>query len=101
MLTNTNEESIMPETITGVVMNYRMSRWIIHPHHLLLKFPGIDDDKAAQQILGKTVYWESPAGKILTGKIAAAHGKKGIVRAIFKKAGLPGQALGQKVILKK
>jgi ribosomal protein L35AE/L33A len=91
----------MPETITGVVMNYRMSRWIVHPHHMLLKFPGIDDDKAAQQILGKKVYWESPAGKILTGTIAAAHGKKGIVRAIFKKAGLPGQALGQKVILKK
>ena len=43
-------------------------------------------------MLLKKVIWKSKAGKIIKGKIAAAHGNNGIVRAIFEK-GLPGQAI--------
>ena len=35
--------------------------------------------------------------KELKGAITRAHGNNGAVRAHFKKAGVPGQALGQKV----
>ena len=40
--------------------------------------------------------WESPAGKIIQGKVAGAHGNKGVIRAIFEK-GLPGQSVGTEV----
>ena len=56
-----------------------------------------DSLDAAKNVIGKTVTWTSPAGKVLTGKVSAPHGRKGNVRAIFADAGLPGQALGQKV----
>jgi len=53
----------------------------------------------AEKFVGKNVEWKSPAGKIIKGKIAAAHGNKGVVRAIFEK-GLPGQAITTEVEIK-
>jgi len=47
---------------------------------------------------GKKVTWVSPAGKEIHGKIASAHGTKGLVRAIFER-GLPGQAITTNVIV--
>lgn len=52
--------------------------------------------KAAIKFIGKKVIWASPAGKQIAGKIVAAHGGKGALRAIFEK-GMPGQSIGQKV----
>lgn len=89
------------EKIEGVFVNYRKSKHIIHPKHAILKFPNIDSRKAAYQLIGKTVAWTSPSGKILTGKITRVHGKNGMVAAHFVKAGLPGQALGQHVYIVK
>ncbi|MHA1884995.1 MAG: 50S ribosomal protein L35ae, partial [Promethearchaeota archaeon] len=43
------------------------------------------------------VVWKSSTGKELKGIITRAHGNNGAVRAHFKKAGVPGQALGTKV----
>ena len=43
--------------------------------------------------------WISPAGKKISGKVASAHGNKGVVRAIFEK-GLPGQAVATAVEVK-
>jgi large subunit ribosomal protein L35Ae len=34
--------------------------------------------------------------KVITGKVSAAHGNSGAVRALFEK-GLPGQAIGKHV----
>ncbi|NVM54104.1 MAG: 50S ribosomal protein L35ae [Candidatus Helarchaeota archaeon] len=79
---------------TGVIANYRRGRHTQNTKHILLDF-NLTYQEAAQ-LIGKEVEWTSPAGKILKGKIAALHGKKGTVRAIFKK-GLPGEALGQRV----
>ncbi len=79
---------------TGVIANYRRGRHTQNTKHILLNFQ-ITYQEAAQ-LIGRVVEWTSPAGKILTGKIVALHGKNGVVRAIFKK-GLPGQAIGQPV----
>ncbi len=91
-----SEKEINPE---GVFINYRQSKSVVHHKHSILKFSGIDSRKSAYQLIGKTVEWESPSGKKLKGKISRVHGKNGCVSANFKKAGLPGQALGQKVML--
>ena len=47
--------------------------------------------------MGQKVVWKG-ANKPLVGKIIGFHGKRGAVRAKFKK-GVPGQALGTPVEL--
>jgi ribosomal protein L35AE/L33A len=51
------------------------------------------------KFVGKDVEWKSPANKIVKGKVAAAHGNKGVLRAVFER-GLPGQAVTTKVEIK-
>ena len=81
----------------GVISNYRRGRHTVHPKHCILVFPNIKTRKEANKLIGKTVVWLTPTGKELKGVINRAHGNNGAVRAHFKKAGVPGQALGQKV----
>jgi ribosomal protein L35AE/L33A len=81
----------------GVIYNYRRSRYIIHPKHCIIIFSSIKSRKEANKMIGRTVLWMSPTGKEMKGVIVRAHGNNGAVRASFKKAGLPGQALGKKV----
>jgi len=81
----------------GIVSNYKRGRHTIHLKHCIIVFPNIKTRKEANKIIGRTVVWITPTGKELKGVINRAHGNNGAVRAHFKKAGLPGQALGQKV----
>jgi ribosomal protein L35AE/L33A len=81
----------------GVISNYRRGRHTVHPTHCILVFPNIKTRKEANKLIGRTVVWLTPTGKELIGVINRAHGNNGAVRAHFKKAGVPGQALGQKV----
>ena len=81
----------------GVISNYRRGRHTVHLKHCILVFPKITTRKEANKLIGRTVVWISPTGKELKGIISRAHGKKGAVRAHFKKAGVPGQALGKNV----
>jgi len=83
--------------IEGVISNYRRGRHTVHPKHCILVFPNIKTRKEANKLIGRTVVWLTPSGKELKGVISRAHGNNGAVRAHFKKAGVPGQALGQKV----
>jgi ribosomal protein L35AE/L33A len=83
--------------LEGVISNYRRGRHTIHPKHCILVFPNVKTRKEANKLLGRTVVWTSPTGKDLKGIITRAHGNSGAVRAHFKKAGVPGQALGSKV----
>jgi large subunit ribosomal protein L35Ae len=85
----------------GVISNYRRSRHVIHPKHCVIVFPNINTRKEANKMIGKIVVWMSPTGKELKGVITRAHGNNGAVKARFKKAGLPGQALGKKVKITK
>ena len=81
----------------GVFSNYKGGRHTIHHKHSILVFPNIKTRKDANRLIGRTVVWISPTGKELRGVISRAHGNHGAVRAHFKKAGLPGQALGKQV----
>lgn len=83
--------------LEGVISNYRRGRHTIHPKHCILIFPNIETRKQANKLIGRTVIWTTPTGKDLRGVITRAHGNSGAVRAHFKKAGVPGQALGTKV----
>ena len=53
----------------------------------------------AEKFVGREVVWKSPAGKEIVGKVASAHGNKGVLRVIFEK-GLPGQAIATEVEVK-
>jgi len=87
--------------LQGTFLNYRQSRSVVHHKHSILKFPGIENRKDAFKLIGKIVSWESSSGKELKGTITRVHGKNGAVVAIFKKAGLPGQAIGNNVFIVK
>ena len=84
---------------SGKVIQFRRGRHTVHERHFLIEIPSVSSRKDAEKFIGKSVEWKSSAGKIINGKIAAAHGTKGVVRAIFEK-GLPGQALTTKVEIK-
>jgi len=83
--------------LEGVISNYRRGRHTVHPKQCILIFPNIKTRKEANKLIGRIVIWTSPTGKDLRGLITRAHGNSGAVRAHFKKAGVPGQALGTKV----
>ncbi len=77
------------------VVNFRRGRHHQNCAHVVIKVA--DSTEEAQKLVGKNVTWTSPAGKVLKGTVSALHGRTGSVRAVFSEAGLPGQALGQKV----
>jgi large subunit ribosomal protein L35Ae len=83
----------------GKIIQFRRGRKTIVERHFLIEVKGISNRKDAEKLAGKEVEWKSPAGKIIKGKISAAHGNNGVVRAIFEK-GLPGQAVTMKVEIK-
>ena len=79
----------------ALVIQFRRGRKTYKPKHFILDV-GTKNREEAEKFVGKKVSWESPAGKIINGKIASPHGNKGLVRAIFEK-GLPGQAIATEV----
>ena len=84
--------------VKGKVVQFRRGRKTVTERHFLLDF-GSKTRPEAEKLIGKNVQWVSPAGKIIKGKISAAHGGKGLVRAIFE-IGLPGQAVTTEVEMK-
>lgn len=82
----------------GKVIQFRRGKKRIHERHFILDF-GMKNKEEAGKLAGKVVEWKSSAGKIIRGKIAASHGNKGLVRAIFE-SGLPGQAVTSEVEIK-
>lgn len=85
--------------VKGIVVQFRRGRKIYTPRHFIIGIDGSDSKEKAAKFIGKTIVWTSPAKKIISGKIAAPHGNKGNVRAIFE-LGLPGQAIGTEVEVK-
>ncbi|MEN9626721.1 MAG: hypothetical protein RL557_1049 [archaeon] len=82
----------------GKVIQFRRSKRRIHERHFIVDVQA-KSRAETEKFVGKEITWTSPAGKKIKGKIAAAHGNKGLVRAIFEK-GLPGQARNEKVEVK-
>jgi large subunit ribosomal protein L35Ae len=69
-------------------------------NQMIIHVDGVTEKAKAQALVGKTVVWTAPGKdhKKLKGKISAAHGGKGAVRAIFE-TGMPGQSLGEAVTI--
>ena len=76
-----------------------MGRHTQRPNHVVIVTDSSKNKEDADKLVGKTVTWTSPAKKELKGKVLAAHGRNGAVRAAFE-TGVPGQALGTKVQFK-
>jgi large subunit ribosomal protein L35Ae len=85
----------MSESLTGFIVSYRRGPKTQRPREYILQFPGIKSSGEAARLIGRKVAWPVGERKI-RGKIMALHGKKGLVRARFRK-GVPGQALGTPV----
>ena len=83
----------------GIIKNYRRGVRTINMQQAVIEISGVADKKKANSLAGKEVSWKSVAGKEIRGKILSAHGSRGAVRARFER-GLPGQAVGQKVMVK-
>jgi large subunit ribosomal protein L35Ae len=81
----------------GTISNYKRGRHTVHQKHCIIVFPSIKTRKDANKLIGRIIVWNTPTGRELKGVITRAHGNNGAVRAHFKKAGVPGQALGKKV----
>jgi ribosomal protein L35AE/L33A len=82
----------------ATIMHFRQGRHHQNTNQIILKVA--DTAEEAEKVIGKTVTWKSPAGKEISGQISALHGRRGNVRAIFTENNLPGQALGQKILVK-
>ena len=82
----------------GIINNFRRGMHTQKPNHIIVYLDSVDNKEKASKLVGKGAVWKSPAGKEINGKVASAHGNKGALRVIFEK-GLPGQSVGQKVII--
>ncbi|MGM5488798.1 MAG: 50S ribosomal protein L35ae [Nanobdellota archaeon] len=80
----------------GIIANYRRGRTTQKNNHMIVLPEGVQTKEKAEELVGKTVSWNSPANKEIKGKVSAAHGSKGAIRVIFEK-GMPGQSTATEV----
>lgn len=85
----------MAKKLKGVIISYRRGPKTQNPKECLIRFLGVESAGEAGRLIGRKVVW--PVGeRKCRGKILALHGRKGLVRARFRK-GVPGKALGSQV----
>ena len=87
----------MSQPVYGRITNYRIGIRTQYSRECLLQFTGVASAAQAGPLIGQKVVWKGE-NKTLVGKIVGFHGKRGVVKAKFKK-GVPGQALGTRVEL--
>jgi large subunit ribosomal protein L35Ae len=85
------------EPIHGTIINYRRSTKTRASRECLIQFDHATSISEASQLIGRKVVWKNGTNKFI-GKIVGLHGKKGLIRARFRKM-VPGQALGTSVEL--
>ena len=85
----------------ATVIQFRRGRKTFKPRHFLIEVEGIKTREEASKFVGKELVWTSTGknAKQINGKVSSAHGRNGVIRAIFEK-GLPGQAIGTEVEIK-
>lgn len=79
----------------GTIVNFRRNSTGQKTNHLIVAVDSVDSREKAEKMVGKKVMYHT-GKKDMIGKINAAHGNKGALRAVFE-TGLPGQCLGKKV----
>ena len=82
----------------AVIVNFRGSRRAKSHNQMIVEVSDINSKENAGKLVGKNVVWKSPAQKQIKGKIASAHGNSGALRVVFE-TGMPGQAIGSKVMI--
>ncbi len=80
----------------GVIANFKGSHKRQVGNQMIILAEGVAGKEAAAKLVGKKVFWKSPAGKEIKGEVRSAHGNKGALRVLFE-TGMPGQAVGTKV----
>ncbi len=65
-------------------------------NQVIVVVDGVSNKESAEKLVGKKITWTNTKGNSIVGKVSAAHGNKGAIRALFEK-GIPGQALGTEV----
>ena len=83
----------------ALITHFRGGKHTQTNNHMLLLAEGIDNREKAFQLVGKEVVFLTQKGNAIAGKIASAHGNKGMLRAVFEK-GMPGQSIGKQVEIK-
>ncbi len=82
----------------GIIKNFKRSVNAIHPNQVVIILDNCKTKNMAETLRGKKAYWESTAGKRISGKVVDSHGNNGALKVKFSK-GLPGTALGTKVFV--
>ena len=80
----------------ATISSYRGSGQTQKNNQAVLLPEGVSKKEDAKKLIGKKVFWTSPKGVKLQGKITNFHGTKGALRVRFDR-GMPGQALGSLV----
>lgn len=95
-----NTPSKFPTKMAKIV-NFRRARRHTEGNHMVIFIDGVKTKEEASKLVGKVVTYQtgSKNGNTIKGKVSAAHGNKGAVRAIFEK-GMPGQSIGKDVDVK-
>ncbi len=75
--------------VEGVVVSFRTGPKTQRANECMIQFLGVKSSGEAGKLIGRKVVCEIGKGTV-RGKVVALHGRKGLVRARFRK-GLPGQ----------
>lgn len=84
--------------LEGVVLGYRRGTNTQYPNEVLVKFHRVESRSDASRLIGCKVIYKDVYGNVFRGKIVGVHGRKGVVRAVFK-PNLPGQAIGRGTVI--
>ena len=82
----------------GTIQSHRRGLHDQHEHQYVITVTGVDTRAKAQVLCGKKLTWTSSTKKPLVGAVTHVHGNKGAILGRFE-GGLPGQALGTKVVI--
>ncbi len=80
-------------SIKVFILGFRRGTKSQYPSQVILRIDNVVDYKEASKYIGYKVVYKDSNGNIYRGKIVRLHGRKGLVRAVFK-PNLPGQAIG-------
>lgn len=79
--------------LTGYIMGYRRGWNEQYPDEVLLRIEGVNSKGEACKLIGCRVIVRDKHGNVYRGRIVRAHGRRGVVRAVFK-PNIPGQLIG-------
>ena len=80
----------------GQIVSFRRSRRVVSGSQIIVNAATIDSRIKAESLIGKKVVWETPAKKVVSGKVSGTHGRNGSMKVLFEQ-GMPGQSIGNKV----